>query len=355
MQRSVVAVVAVVAGCGRVGFEPVGAVALGDYGHRKEIALRPPLTSALSSFVVSIAEASDPDLAAAARADGRDLVFTSADDQVLPFEIAGYDPTTGALDAWVQVPSLDGATTVVLYYGGPPAAIEPSSTWRAGVAGVWHMTDGAFLRDSTGHNDLPVPMPSLQPVVTDGIAGRGLRYDGVDDSSSVQPMSADLEFGTASFSYSCWVFVTQSSGQYDMPIYHGGSSASMPGYDMELGTTNWSGHISDGSRTVSPQFGAEPQLLNRWVHLVAVVDRTRGSMNLYTDGQPADAKSITAIGSVDATEPFDIGQPNFVFHGVLDEVRIYRSALGPDWIATEYANLADRATFVSIGPDEPAP
>ena len=76
----------------------------------------------------------DADLAAAARADGFDILFTDDDGAAkLDHEIERYVSATGELVAWVKVPSISAAAdkTIYMYYGYPAAADQQN------VPGVW--------------------------------------------------------------------------------------------------------------------------------------------------------------------------------------------------------------------------
>src|SRR5450432_3607954 len=64
---------------------------LGSYHYRKPITILPPTFAQLAHFPIAIVEGSDPQLAASARPDGLDLVFTGDDGvTVLPSEIERY-------------------------------------------------------------------------------------------------------------------------------------------------------------------------------------------------------------------------------------------------------------------------
>ena len=52
---------------------------LAGYSRRKLITITAPISSTLTDFPVGIIEGADPQLAASARDDGRDLVFTTID------------------------------------------------------------------------------------------------------------------------------------------------------------------------------------------------------------------------------------------------------------------------------------
>ena len=94
----------------------------------------------------------DADLAAAARADGFDIVFTDDDETTkLDHEIERYVNGTGELVAWVKIPSISAAAdkTIYLYYRYPAAADQQnaSGVWSNGYEAVYHLND--HLLDST--------------------------------------------------------------------------------------------------------------------------------------------------------------------------------------------------------------
>ena len=108
-------VLAVLAGCGRLGFDAAHTDAsVAQLTRRHPITVAGP-SPALADVPVGIVIAGDTALAGHARPDGRDLAFTAADGTtVLPFEIERYDGATGALVAWVRVPSLGPGTRLYL-------------------------------------------------------------------------------------------------------------------------------------------------------------------------------------------------------------------------------------------------
>ena len=106
-----------------------------NYGwnYRKNITInKSKVPSTQSSFPVLISLTSDADLSASAQGDGDDILFTSSDGITkLPHEIESY--SSGALTAWVNVPSVSSTdnTTLYMYYG------NASSTSQQNVNGVW--------------------------------------------------------------------------------------------------------------------------------------------------------------------------------------------------------------------------
>ncbi len=125
---------------------------LDDYAFRKRITITPNVATDLVDVPISVATVADPELRSRAQVDGTDLVFTADDDTLLDYEIVNYDPTSGALDAWVRIPALSGqaSTELSLYYGGPSRASLPIATWPSTCAVVWHLSGTtATEHDST--------------------------------------------------------------------------------------------------------------------------------------------------------------------------------------------------------------
>ncbi|MHA2602329.1 MAG: LamG-like jellyroll fold domain-containing protein, partial [Candidatus Thorarchaeota archaeon SMTZ1-83] len=113
-----------------------------------------------------------------------------------------------------------------------------------------------------------------------------------------------------------------------------------------------------------PQFGVEattPLMDTEWRHVVFVFDESSaGASTVYVDG--VDDKSTT-YGDINGIDTFQTGSNfrlngrsspsgDYMFDGMLDEVRISRVARSSDWILTEFSNQNDPSTFYSIGTEE---
>lgn len=332
---------------------------LSGFSHRKPLTIASPQPQSLPDFVVAVILPADADLAARARDDGRDLAITAADGTTIAsFEIEQFDGATGALVAWVNVPTFDGNETLYLYYGGGTEdRMNAELTWPASVfTGVWHLSDATTILaadSTTADHDLTSTGAEI-PADTSGNTARARAFDG-DRLAVADPADGSLDKGTSSFSYSAWAYVETSLGDYDMVLYKGGSQGGDPGYDLELGRTTWRAFLASATQDRSVTFGNEVDLLNRWVHLVAVVDRSAQRLRTYTNGAFVAEVDITAVVDVDNARGLNVGYPTYPFRGKIDEVRIYAQALSPAWIATEYANLSAPASFVMAGSEEAAP
>ncbi len=160
--------------------------------------------------------------------------------------------------------------------------------------------------------------------------------------------------GLRSFSMSLWVFVTQPAGMFDNAVYKGGGSNLLPGYDVEIGTGDWRFDIGDGVHNVYPSLGVGSTHEGAWVQLAAVIDRSTQMFTGYVNGAAVAAIDISAIGSIDSPDDLQLGTQLDPYRGLLDELRLYDHALTPDWIMTEYVNLASPGQLVSVGPAQRA-
>jgi hypothetical protein len=323
--------------------------------YRKPITITPPaLGATLTDVPIGIFAQADAQLAANARADGRDLIFTSDNGTTrLDHELVTFD--AGTLEAWVRIPQLTGPSLIYLYYGDGAQVSTATTTWPSSFAGVWHLDTGVAGSDSTVNGHAAFSTASVTtPAIVDGIAGRARSFDGLDDSMSVaDPADDSLDFGTTSFSFSVWINVATSNNTHDAPLYKGGASTGDPGYCVLLGTGDWNMKIHDGTNYRDPIAGTET--IEEWVYLAGVVDRGASEVRAYRNSVLMTTHPIVGFGSVSNAQPLTFGPTGIMpFHGVLDEVRIVRGVLSPDRIATEYANLTS-PSFAAFGAQQVHP
>lgn len=334
--------------CGRIGCDSAP-----DDGVRREIRFAAPGTE-VSDFVAGLQLDLGP---ASARKDGADIYFVADTGERLAFEIESWRFEDAHLLAWVRVPSIAAQTptSIFVHYGsGRPVEHDPREVWDGIAASVWHLTeDDAPFRDSARPgNHAGVLEGSPLPVRGTGIAGNCATFDGSAQLLVGDPADDSLDFGTDSFSYEVWVRVTQSLGDFDTVFWKGGSSVINPGYDLELGTNEWSFVLNDGALGVYLALGDEPEFLGGWVQLTAVVDRGLGFAIGYVNGEETTRRSITALGSLSNASTLILGRHDYPFLGDLDEVRVYPGALSPAWIALSNAMLARPADAYTVGDEE---
>lgn len=181
--------------------------------------------------------------------------------------------------------------------------------------------------------------------LTAGRIGQGFKFVGDPANRITISNSADLNPGSGSFTYGLWVRSDSFVGEYDMPLYKGGSSNNDPGYDIELGRNAWGVSVSDGSTAYIAFFNNNkwsPPFLptGEWYHLMVVIDRSNNQLRTYRNGELIEAESIAGMGAVNASTPLQLGarnhpQPN-PFDGVVDDVRIYGRALSGEEVDRIY-------------------
>ena len=244
----------------------------------------------------------------------------------------------------VATPIIITALQTIWYIDG---AVTPVTTTAKvdnfnilpGLIAHYSMDDNAantIVVDSINGNN-GVSLNNTSSMTTSGRIGNALNFNGTTDTINCDNPGI-FEFGTDSFSYGLWVYVTESAGAYDMPIYKGGASNNNPGFDIELGSGGWVASLSDGVISKVITFLDEVYSLNNWVFLCVVVDRTTNEIRTYQNSIRIDSEDITGWGSVTNTgENLYIGQDYYLFKGKIDDIRIYNYALTQTEINNLYA------------------
>ena len=96
---------------------------------------------------------------------------------------------------------------------------------------------------------------------------------------------------------------------------------------------------------------------NAWHHVMAVIDRTNGTMRLYIDGQPEANTTINMTDPSNDGEMIIGAEYDFTnaFNGLIDEVKIFNQAFTDKDAAREYAaqnaGLASSLSFADLVPN----
>ncbi len=175
------------------------------------------------------------------------------------------------------------------------------------------------------------------PEFVTGVKGNALRFDGDGDFVEVANHES-LNFGKKDFSYSLWFKVDDFDDTYDRFLLSQREYDN--GYDISL---SWTGSIKinfvnyDTWDYVSPYPKTKiiPEL-DKWYHLAVI--RKNGLVDVYVDGIKEATKE--ADFSVDSDKPLnignDVGSSYYFFKGLIDEVKIYNSALTSSQVKKEY-------------------
>ncbi|MEM7608348.1 MAG: LamG-like jellyroll fold domain-containing protein [Myxococcota bacterium] len=286
----------------------------------------------------------DEDLADHARPDGADIAFSSLEGALLPHEIAHFDPSTGALSAWVLVEALRGGTPLELQmsFGGAPVVADLEALWST-FAAVWHLDEGtsrAAGDASSFQNTAAVERAESQR----GIAHRARQTGERDDRFSREfEQLSGFDLGLTSFTVSVWLFSDDGEGRV---FAFGGNDA--PGVFLAADGYALVGDVSITSELV-------PIEEDHWTHLVLVVDRERGEVRHYVNGsEGAQTADIADLGDVSprGVAPLTFGGAGGCCfpRGAIDELWVDRSAWTDAKVAAVYAN--QQREGLSLGPLE---
>ena len=312
-----------------------------------------------TDFPVLVNLTSDSSLAANAQADGDDILFTSSGGATqLKHEIEKYGSSTGALVAWVKVPSLPSSTDTVffMYYGNGSATSQQDATnvWANGYEAVYHLNGDSFL-DSTSN-------------------ARNATNSGTVDATGRTANGRDFEFGDtndrlvlgtwsvsgSNITVQTWVNF-ESFGMSDARLVSKGQSTNEQDIVFML-STNLSGAdevlrmriktgTNDAANTTTFVATSGALSTGTWYLAAATYDGT--NMRLLLNG--TDVGSTGKTGSLRenswaiwAGNQANGADPKPV-DGVLDEIRVSSATRTPGWITTEFNNQGTPTTFYAVG------
>ena len=337
------------------------------YEHRKLITLNSSEISGSSAhlnFPVMV-ELTENDLRTTANGggvrnpSGHDIVFTASDGStLLDHELQNYVGSTGYLLCWVRIPSLSPTvdTDIYLYFGKSGVYTDPSSTstWDNDYLGVWHLED---LTDATANGYTLTDHNTV--VNASGYLGSAREFDGDGDDLENLDGATFLN-GWDSLTVSMWVkadaigtdrgllYGTDPDGndrrvmiRQDAAGEKGGATnIYRTAHLLNTNNRQWL-ESSNGSATTN------------WQYLTMI--RIPGSETLlYIDGSyDTPSWSNSKSGTTNASTKLLLGKGSkdgatSSWDGLMDEVRVLRSALSADWITTEYGNMTDPAAFHTV-------
>lgn len=298
------------------------------------------VSSAQTNFPVLIKLASDGDLASDAQDDGDDIYFTSSDGTtVVPHEIESFDGSTGALIAWVKVPSLSASANTVLYmyYGNPTAASQQNATavWDSNYKMVQHLkeTSGTTTADSTSNAITGTKVSATEPNPTTGQINGAQSFDGVND----QITFTSQDIGTVNTT-TYWLNFTDSGDG----VVLGGAAGN---YATYLDATNIYYSAGSGNYVTVAHGG----LTSGTYYHIAVV-RNGTSVSFYKNGaQIGTTQTLGANNTLAVSSMMAYADATFPTTGVLDEIRLATTNRSAGWILTEYNNQSSPSTFFTLG------
>lgn len=192
-------------------------------------------------------------------------------------------------------------------------------------------TTGVTAVDTAGHHDAElINGPSWASAKIDG----GLRYDGSNDHVTV-PHHSYLSLDDA-FTITAWVNNESPSISGSYRIISKESSGSNDNYWLSLQGGRL--FLGIGGGFFGPVGNFDP---NKWYHLAATFDDANDNVRIYIDGSEV-LNQTTSVKLTANAEPLMIGanwQSTKYWHGLLDDIRIYDTALTDAAIAAIASGL----------------
>jgi cellulose synthase/poly-beta-1,6-N-acetylglucosamine synthase-like glycosyltransferase len=319
--------------------------------------------AALSNFPVLISR-TDTDLKTVGNgglvqnSNGYDIIFTDSTEATkLDHEIESYTATTGQIVMWVRIPTLSATSDTVIYMYFDNSSISttqanPTGVWDTNYKGVWHMDEASgSLNDSTSNTNTAAKTGTVTYQAT-GQIYKGVGFGGTTGNNFSVTDNSSINFGTGSFTYGSWVYMTSApatSSFYDY-FYKGGLSSSDTGYALYMNDNPAiTGKVVSGT-TVASNNGSNLST-GTWYYFVTVVDKTGNLLHVYQNGVDQGTVSISSLGSTTNTKKLYFGTDdggNSPLNGRMEEVEISGTARASGWIATEYNNQNSPSTFYNV-------
>jgi len=263
---------------------------------------------------------------------------------------------------WTKVSriSSDENSSIYLYYDneredntdyvGETGTQPAQNVWDDNFVGVWHMSQdpsgGAnSIYDSTSNNNHGTPNGSMTSGdLVDGQVGKAIDFDGTDDY--IQMSNTNIPFGASPFTKDVIVYLPNKvdSNNTRKTILWWGQPYSN-NYINLLRTGDSSGELLNGFWG-NDLVWAPTHLVNGYNHIMITYDGN--ILKGYVNGE-YEASYTAGAANVSTSDVF-IGESSntwdYNFPGIIDEVRISKTARSPEWIkATYYSNWDSLLTF----------
>jgi len=208
---------------------------------------------------------------------------------------------------------LDPVGPVATIYSNVPSVITSATTLSGSV------------REIDVPSDAAIYLPFDEVTRTAGYVGKAAQFGGSSSDVIAVPITTPI---TGTFSVAAWVKPNQASGLLSIV---GSRAPNDFGFDLKLMNGNMI-HADIGSGTSWLNTNADVAYAspaNQWIHVVYVVEPS--AYTIYVNGEQKGAGTFSGIPILaDANHQLRIGSNGFseYFNGLIDEVAIYRRALG---------------------------
>jgi len=320
--------------------------------YRKKIIIDHTKVPATQNDFPVLISLSDVDISGKAQHGGNDILFTSSDGVTkLSHEIESYTWNSGALVAWVKVPTLSSTADTVLYmyYGNAATGSQQNTAdvWSNGFQAVWHLTEvgtgtASDYLDSSMHGNNGEGgggTVGAVPSQAAGQIGNGQSLDGVNDYIS----TATQYNNPSTFTESIW-FKTSVSASGKLIGLESAQTGQGAGTFDRMIYVNSSGYVATAIWSAGAIQVITGTAMNdgNWHYAVSTYSPT--TLSLYVDGNfigqkagtPQNFNGWLRMGSWALNGwPF---VANGYYTGSLDEARYSGVVRSPTWVTTEYNN-----------------
>ena len=289
-------------------------------------------------------------------ADGTDLLVKNKDGTVCPFEVDTFDPS-GATLVWVKVPSLSANTELTVYLGGAANQDNnPADVWSRYVAVVHGGT--SIANSVAGGPAVTAGSSAVTASANAGKVGGGINKSSNSSVGVNVANPSDTLANSGKFSISAW-FKRSGNGGGDNGTHILGASQQGWGGSGFLWLQEQGKYISvaaPGSHQWSSGQYTLPD--GAWAHAAFVYESGVSLTSYFNGAQDQTKASPGNLVNSAATWTFGSYQNTASgdsFKGDMDELRIFNGVASGDWIALEYATMADAAFFAygDVGPVDP--
>lgn len=301
-------------------------------------------------------------------ANGYDIYFYSDSGLTtkLDHQLQSYVGTSGAILAWVKIPTLGTSadTTFYMAYGdsGISTSAGTATTWSANYDLVVHL-DEAVNNDAGGYKDSGTAAingtgVSMALTAVDAKVGKGQDFD---------PAADYIKFGdvydksaTTPFSLSYWI-KPDVVNINQLPLTKI-DTTNFFGWQTFINTSGQADFIVLGTGTKYIEERTNTALgTGVWTHLFYTkssgTSTAQQAMKIYINGTSTALTNLvnTLAGTCNTNTPAELnisGRNNGVqqmIDGKMDEVRVHSVERDAGWILTEYNTQADPSTFYAMG------
>jgi hypothetical protein len=280
-----------------------------------------------------------------------DLVFSSDDLGVTPlsWEVDSYDPSSGSVSIWVNVPAMSNGAVIYEFVGNSAVTSyqgAAASAWDSGYAGVYHFseTSGQHL-DSTAGGNASTAVSSAAEGSAAGQVGGADGETAAGNRTTLPAAPFNFYASSSPFTVSCWA---KSSAWSNFVVL-----ARISGSNNEIIVAVNSSGVMRVDTNGAVVLGSTVLTNGQWYYFTFTYAggvASNGAIAAYLNGVP-EASGAGAGQTNGPPSAAYVGGDPFVgpLNGPFDEARISGVARSADWVLAEYRNQSSPATFYAVG------